>query len=179
MPECRRTGNAKRNGKYRFSSVIFSYTVVYFSSFLYGVCRIFFLLLLWWVFFSPVRNICCVRLFLMDVVFRLQRCDQDSYITDHSDTMHVHTYRVTCGCFKRVIYFLLCLRVGKRKKIVLFLVRWQAKSKQAAETHWQMTDENKKKTTKCLVTGANRVVLFYNWHVCVPFYSLHFVFAGG
>lgn len=30
-------------------------------------------------------------LFLIAVVFRLQRCDQDSYITGHSDTMHVHT----------------------------------------------------------------------------------------
>lgn len=30
-----RTGNAKRNGKYRFSSVIFSYTVIYFSLILF------------------------------------------------------------------------------------------------------------------------------------------------
>lgn len=52
-------------------------------------------------FFSAFSWVPCetfvVCLFLIAVVFCLQRCDQDSYITGHSDTMHVHTHTHTSG----------------------------------------------------------------------------------
>lgn len=85
MIASRRTGSAKWNGKYSLSSVIFSYTVIYCSSFGWFFS---FILSRW--FESRAKHL-SFALFLIAVVFRLQRCDQDSYITGHSDTMHVHT----------------------------------------------------------------------------------------
>lgn len=59
---------------------------------LFSFIRSFILVRFCFVFVRVPCETFVVRLFLTTpVLFRLQRCDQDSYITGQSDTMHVHT----------------------------------------------------------------------------------------
>lgn len=121
-------------------------------------------------------------LFLIAVMFRLQRCDQDSYITGHSDTMHVHTSGHMWIFLNESFIFCFTVafnRTGKKNITGYFCVRRTFIGSQRANKQLKYNDkrsDTNEKNYKCLVTGANRVVLFYNWSL--QFYSLHFTFAG-
>lgn len=176
MIASRRTGSAKWNGKYSLSSVIFSYTVIYCSSF---GCLLFSFILSRW-FESRAKHL-SFALFLIAVVFCLQRCDQDSYITGHSDTMHVHTSGHMWIFLNESFIFCFTVafnRTGK-KLLDIFVLDGRLSAAKEQISSWNTTTKGptrmKKLQMSCYWSQSSSFILQL---VSLQFYSLHFTFAG-
>lgn len=187
-----RAGNAKRNGKYRFSSAIFQLYGHLFSFVLCVFCSLLILL----VFKSRAKHLSsgCVLSNGIGLFAKMwSRFIYHSTIWTQC-TFSVHTLGHMWTNFSFFIFkashFLRLFLVLRFEDCCTIFSSWtdsitfigsQRANKQLKrillKRVWVCTTHTRQTTNKCLVTGASRTVLVYNWSLAILQFTLR-IFVG-